>query len=103
MSTRSFAFSVVLATYLAGLVVGSTLYARWADQVRDPWGIFGLLIAAAGVVALLEIAGLGGWLQRLQVGADGMVMAVTGSLLAATCARFAVAAACVVFVPTVLL
>ena len=36
MSTRSFAFSVVLATYLAGLVVGSALYARWADRVRIP-------------------------------------------------------------------
>jgi spermidine synthase len=103
MSTRAFAFSVVLATYLAGLVVGSALYARWADRVRDAWGSFGLFIAAAGCIALCEIAGLGGWLQRLQVGADGAVMAVTSSLLAATCARFAVAAACLVFVPTVLL
>src|SRR5262249_47609692 len=54
MSTRAFAFSVVLATYLAGLVVGSALYARWADRVRDAWGSFGLLIAAAGLVALLQ-------------------------------------------------
>jgi predicted membrane-bound spermidine synthase len=103
MSTRAFAFSVVLATYLAGLVVGSALYARWADRVRDAWGSFGILIAAAGLVALLQVAGLGGWLQRLQVVTDGAVMAMTGSLLAATCARFAVAAACLVFVPTMLL
>ena len=103
MSTRSFAFSVVLATYLTGLVVGSALYARWADRVRDPWGVFGLLIAAAGLVALLEIAGLGKWLVVLQTVAEGAVLALTGSQLAGMCARFAVAAACIVFVPTVLL
>ena len=103
MSTRSFAFSVVLATYLAGLAVGSALYARWADRVSDPWGIFGLLIAAAGLVALLEIAGLGKWLVVLQTEAEGAVLALTGSQLVGMCARFAVAAACIVFVPTALL
>ena len=56
VSTRAFAFSIVLATYLAGLALGSVLYARVADRVRDPWGIFGLLIASAGLIALLLIA-----------------------------------------------
>ena len=60
----------MLATYLAGLALGAALFARWADRVRNPWGVFGLLIAAAGLVALLEdhlprplaagLAGLGG-------------------------------------------
>jgi len=103
MSTRSFAFSVVLATYLAGLVVGSALYARLADRVSDPWGIFGLLLAAAGLVALLEIAGLRKWLVVLQTEAEGAVLALTGSQLVGMCTRFAVAAACIVFVPTALL
>ena len=103
MSTRSFAFSVMLVTYLAGLVVGSALYARWADRVRDPWGIFGVLIAAAGLVALLEIAGLGRWLVILQTQAEAAVLAWTGSQLGGMCTRFAVAAVCIVFVPTVLL
>ena len=103
MSTRSFAFSVVLATYLTGLVIGSALYARWADRVRDPWGVFGVLIAAAGLVALLEIAGLGKWLVVLQTEAEGAVLALTGSQLGGMCTRFAVAAACIVFVPTALL
>ncbi|MFH0352514.1 MAG: spermidine synthase, partial [Chromatiales bacterium] len=101
--TRSFAFAVVLATYLAGLVVGAALYARSADRVRDPWGVFGFLIAAAGLVALLEIAGLGRWLVVLQTQTEAAVLALTGSQLAGMCARFAVAAACIVFVPTVLL
>ena len=51
MSTRSVAFSVMLATYLSGLALGAALFARWADRVRNPWGTFGLLIAAAGLVA----------------------------------------------------
>jgi spermidine synthase len=103
ISTRAFAFSVMLATYLAGLVIGSALYARWADRVRDPWELFGLLIAAAGLIALLQVAALGGWLFGLQVQAGGMAWAATGNHLVEMSARFAVAAVCIVFVPTVLL
>ncbi len=33
MSTRSFAFAIVLATFLSGLVAGSAVYARFADRV----------------------------------------------------------------------
>jgi spermidine synthase len=40
--TRTFAFAMVLATYLAGLGIGSAWYARRADRSRDPWGDFGL-------------------------------------------------------------
>ena len=36
MSTRSFAFSVVLATYLTGLALGAALSARWVERLRDP-------------------------------------------------------------------
>lgn len=103
MSTRSFAFSVVLATYLAGLVVGSALYSRFADRIRDTWGAFGFLIAAAGLVALLQIAVLGRWLIIAQTQVEFAVLSATGSHLAGMCARFAVAAGCIVFVPTVLL
>jgi spermidine synthase len=103
LSTRVFAFSVVLATYLAGLAVGSALYARYAKRLRDPWGLFGLLIAAAGVVALLEISGLGLWQLEVQSAIGRLAFAATGSEFARMCARFAVAAAGIVFLPTVLL
>jgi hypothetical protein len=66
MSTRAFAFAVVLATYLAGLVAGSALAARRADRVRQPWIVFGTLIAATGLVALLQIVALGPWLLAAQ-------------------------------------
>ncbi|CAO3303809.1 spermidine synthase [Pseudomonas sp. P14-2025] len=103
MSTRAFAFSVVLATYLTGLVLGSALYARRADRIRDPWGLFGLLIAFAGLLALLQIAGLGRWLVTWQTLLESHVLQLTGSQLAGMCARFAAAAVCVVFIPTTLL
>jgi spermidine synthase len=103
MSTRSFAFAVVLATYLAGLVIGSAVYSRFADRVKDPWGVFALLISAAGIFAFLQVVGLGGWLLVLQTQAESFVRSATGSFLAGMCARFAAAAFSVVFIPTVLL
>jgi spermidine synthase len=103
LSTRVFAFSIVLATYLAGLVAGSALYARFSSRVHDAWGVFGLLISAAGVVALLEIAGLGLWQLRFQIDAGNIVFSATGSEFARMSAQFLIAAIGVVFVPTVLL
>jgi spermidine synthase len=103
LSTRVFAFSVVLATYLLGLVLGSALYSRQASRIRDPWGWFGVLIAAAGVVALLEIACLGLWQLRIQFEAGQLAFNATGSEFARMCASFMVAALGVVFVPTILL
>ena len=103
LSTRVFAFSVVLATYLAGLVVGSALYVRFAARLRDAWGLFGLLISAAGVVALLEISFLSLWQLRIQMDAGDLAFSATGSEFARMCAQFLVASVGVVFVPTVLL
>ena len=103
VSTRVFAFAIVLATYLTGLAIGSALYSRVADRVRDPWGAFGLLVAGAGLVALLSVAGLGTWLMTWQSNLEETVRAATSSELAAMCARFALAALWFVFVPTLLL
>ncbi|WP_156393354.1 fused MFS/spermidine synthase [Burkholderia sp. Leaf177] len=103
ISTRSFAFSIVLATYLCGLVAGSAIVSRHADRARDPWSVFALLIVAAGLVALLEIAFLGEWLLQGQARVSSIVFGATGSALAAMCARFALAGFCIVFVPTLLL
>lgn len=103
MSTRSYAFSVMLATYLAGLALGAALFARWADRLRDSWSMFGLLIAAAGMVALLEIFFLGPWLPALQSIGEQAAYALTESRLIGMCTRFAIAALYVVFLPTLLL
>ncbi|MHC8314223.1 spermidine synthase [Pseudomonas sp. LB3P31] len=103
MSTRTYAFAVVLATYLTGLFLGSLLLARRVDRIRDPWGVFGLLIAGAGLIALLEIALLGRWLVLAQSVAENWVLALGAGELLGMSARFAVAALTIVFVPTLLL
>ena len=103
MSTRVFAFSVVLATYLAGIALGSALFARFGQRVRDAWSLFALLIAGAGAIALLEIAALGVWQLRVQYGIAEFVLSATGSEFARMCAMFAVAAVGVAFLPTLLL
>jgi spermidine synthase len=103
ITTRSFAFSIVLATYLAGLALGSWLYARYADKITNPWGTFGLLIAAAGMVALLEIACLGIWQLRIQATIGELAFSIFGNQFARMCSRFLVAAIGIVFLPTLLL
>ncbi|PRA52006.1 MULTISPECIES: fused MFS/spermidine synthase [Pseudomonas] len=103
MSTRTYAFAVVLATYLTGLFLGSLLLARRVDRLRDPWGMFALLIAGAGLIALLEIALLGRWLVFAQSLAESWVLGLGGSELLGMSTRFAVAALSIVFVPTLLL
>lgn len=103
MSTRSFAFSVLLATYLTGLALGAALYARWADRVTQPWSVFGLLIAAAGLSAALTVALLGPWLVQLQSFVEVKVLGLTGSAFAGMSARFAVAAICIVLPGTLFL
>ncbi|MGF6176403.1 fused MFS/spermidine synthase [Ensifer sp. 4252] len=103
ISTRSFAFSVVLATYLAGLALGAALFARRTDRLADPWTTFGLLITAAGLVALFELAVLGTWLTAWQTNAEAAVAAMTGSIFAGMFARFVVAALTIVFIPTLIL
>ncbi|HET6555384.1 MAG TPA: fused MFS/spermidine synthase [Dyella sp.] len=103
MSTRAFAFAMMLAVYLLGLMAGSAIYARFADRVRDAWTAFGVLIALAGLMALLQVSWLGPWLGDAQVTLAAMVSQVTDSRLVAMCARFALAAAAIVLSPTLLL
>lgn len=103
MSTRAFAFAMMLAVYLLGLMAGSAIYARFAERVRDAWTAFGVLIALAGLVALLQISWLGPWLGDAQAALSSMVTDTTNSRLAAMCARFALAAAAIVLTPTLLL
>lgn len=103
MSTRVFAFSVLLVTYLLGLMIGSALYARIADRVQNPWGIFGFLISAAGFVSILEFACLGLWQLRVQLFLANIAFATTGNEFVRMCILFFVAALGIVFLPTVLL
>ena len=103
LSTRSYAFAVMLATYLSGLALGSYLFARFGGRGRDPWRMLGVLLAGAGASALAIVALLGAWLPDAQTFAGMWAMRATGSETVEVGARFAVAAAVVLLVPTMFL
>lgn len=103
LSTRVFAFSIVLATYLVGLALGAFVCTRFVDRLRNPWNAFAVLIAGAGLVGLGTISALGSWVAVAQTALEAIVFNWTGSELAGMSARFAVAAAWVVLPPTLLL
>lgn len=72
-----------LAGSLLGWAFSAVLWRHAGPTACDPWGIFGLLIAVAGLVALLEIVMLGDWLMRSQSLVSAWVQAATGNALAA--------------------
>jgi len=103
VDTRAYAFAIVLATYLAGLVLGSALHACVADRVRRPWTAFAALEILVGTSALVTLGALGGWLPRAQEAVGTTVLAWSGSLGLATCLRFALAAGVLVLLPATVL
>src|SRR5262249_21784054 len=66
LSTRTYAFAVMLGTYLLGLACGGFLFARLVRPHHEPWRVLGLLLAGAGASALAVIAFLGNWLTDAQ-------------------------------------
>ncbi|MBK9063636.1 MAG: fused MFS/spermidine synthase [Acidobacteria bacterium] len=103
LSTRAHAFAVMLATYLGGLALGSWLFSRVADRTRNPWRLFGLLIAGAGAASLLTVVAIGSWLPDAQVFAGKWAMRATGREGLEMAARFLVAAGAVLLAPTIFL
>ncbi len=102
-STRGAAFALVLSVYLIGLAAGSALWSRFADRVADRWAAFGILIAAAGLTAVLTYAMLGPWLPRGQELLGALVGRASGSHALGMYSRFLLAAVAIVLPPTLLL
>jgi len=103
LSTRTYAFAVMLGTYLTGLALGSFLYARRTQPDRDPWRTFGLLLSAAGLSAILVVAGIGPWLPDAQTFAGMWALRLTGSETLEVLARFLVASIAILLLPTTFL
>jgi predicted membrane-bound spermidine synthase len=103
LSTRAYAFTVVLATYLLGLTLGSWVMSFWCDRIRRPWTVFGGLIAGAGITALASFAVFDVFLLEIQQFLSQWVLSQTHSLMAMKLTSFAIAAITFVLVPTLLL
>jgi spermidine synthase len=102
-STRGAAFAMVLAVYLAGLAAGSAAWSRVADRITDRWASFGLLIAGAGLLAVLTYAVLGPWLSDAQQALGQAVARASGSHALGMYSRFLLAAIVVVLPATLAL
>jgi len=102
-STRGAAFAVVLAVYLAGLAGGSAAWSRVADRIEDRWASFGLLVAGAGLLALLTYAVLGPWLAAAQATLGQAVARASGSHALGMYSRFLLAAIVIVLPATLAL
>jgi spermidine synthase len=102
-STRGAAFAVVLAVYLFGLAAGSAAWSRYADRVADRWAAFGLLISAAGLMAMLTYGFLGSWLPEVQAAVGQSVARLMDSHALGMYSRFLVAAIVIVLPATLLL
>ncbi len=103
LSTRAHAFAVMLATYLAGLAIGSLLFARWSGGKGEPWRAFGLLLGGAAASAVGTVFVLGDWLPQAQTFAGTWAMRLTGRETIEVMARFVLAATAVLLLPTMFL
>ncbi|MDJ0592058.1 MAG: fused MFS/spermidine synthase [Pleurocapsa sp. MO_226.B13] len=103
LSTRTYAFTVVLATYLLGLTLGSWLYAYWADRIRHPWQIFGILLAGAGISALVIVTCIDTWLLWVQYYLGRFAGQLFHNTMAVKLTSFTIAAIVFVLLPTILL
>lgn len=55
LGMSTFAFTIVLTVFLAGLGIGGLIYARWANEIDDTVGLFGLLQVLVGATVLAGV------------------------------------------------
>ena len=91
----TYAFSTMLATLLAGIVLGSALGAWLADRSRAPVMLLGAVLVLLGAAALGTVGVMGALVRERQVGGGGETW------LAATVASFLRCTA-VLIIPTTL-
>ncbi len=59
MDLTIYSFTTILVTFLTGLALGSFLFARWADRVRNLLGLFGSMQLAIALSAMYVVHSLG--------------------------------------------
>jgi spermidine synthase len=92
------ATSAVLAAFMGGLALGSFLAARWADRVKNPLLVYGVVEAVIGVLGLLSLPAL----SQLQPLYRTLALAAPDNILAVSAIRFVLALA-IMLLPTTLM
>lgn len=103
LSSRVYAFAVMLGMYLFGLVVGSFIYAQYADRIKNSWKAFGLLIAGAAISAAAIFTLAGPWIFDVQDFVGRWLFKAFSSDMLANVGRFTVTSAVVLLIPTMFL
>ena len=55
LGSSIYAFSIILATFILGLALGTVVFSRWINKLKNPLVVFGLLQLGIGVSALIMI------------------------------------------------
>ena len=100
LSSRVYAFAIMLAVYLGGLVFGSYVFSRFADRSKRPWTIFGILISTAGLSAVLLLALAGPWIFDAQDSIGKFLFRLSESNMLANAGRFLSTGIILLFIPT---
>ena len=53
LGSTTYAFATMLAAFLFGIALGSIVFARWVDRIKQPVAVFGILQLGIGLFALI--------------------------------------------------
>ena len=53
LGSTTYAFATMLAAFLFGIAIGSVVFARWVDRIKQPVAVFGVVQLGIGLFALL--------------------------------------------------
>ena len=53
LGSTTYAFATMLAAFLFGIALGSMVFARWVDRIKQPIAIFGIVQLGIGLFALI--------------------------------------------------
>ena len=53
LGSTTYAFATMLAAFLFGIAIGSIVFARWVDGIKQPVAVFGVVQLGIGLFALI--------------------------------------------------
>ena len=93
-----YAFSLMLTAFVLGIAIGSIVYARFVDRVRDPMRALAIIQVGIGGSALIVVP----IIDQLPYYVTGMIARYVGSFWALNFAEFALCLG-VMLIPTILM